>query len=123
MTVEHDPRRTEPAKNRDRMGDQITKNHIERSMPQDYRTGQVRHTDNRPEGKQSAPHLRGEEVAVDAYCEGSVSGLVKTPCPIVMRSKEDDVMASGLKLERSVNDQTLGAADAEIRVEQCDAQR
>lgn len=64
----------------------------------------------------------GEEgVAADADVEGAVAGFVEAVRRVPVGGEDGDRVAEGLEREGGVEDEALGAADAEVRVEEDDA--
>ncbi|KAL9032097.1 MAG: hypothetical protein Q9214_008111, partial [Letrouitia sp. 1 TL-2023] len=83
---------------------------------------QVQLAQDREQDLEAAEERGGEEgVAADADIDGAVAGLVEAVRRVPVGGEDDDGVAEGLEREGGVEDEALGAADAEVRVEEDDA--
>lgn len=64
---------------------------------------------------------REDSVATDADVEGAVAGFIEAVRRVPVGGEDGDGVAEGLEGEGGVEDEALGAADAEVRVEEDDA--
>src|SRR5262249_8096633 len=69
-------------------------------------------------GLQASGDARGQERAADADLQAAVDGLGKSAAGVVARGVEHHAVAARLELHRRVDDEPLGAAEAELGVEE-----
>lgn len=69
-----------------------------------------------------ARELRGgeESVAADAHVEGAIAGFVEAVLGVAVGGEDCDFVAEVLQAYCGVDDEALGAADAEVGVEEDD---
>lgn len=63
---------------------------------------------------------RDQAIAAHAHVEGAVTGFVEAVRRVPVRGVDCDAVAEGLEGEGGVEDEALGAADAEVGVEEDD---